>query len=1066
MTLRHETPRFAAACALWSVLAGPAPAQTIASGQIVTPTATPGALFQPLNPGLADAPYYNVDGAMSLALSPDQKTLLILTTGYNRLSDSSGNFLPADSTEWVFVYDVSGTGNPVLKQTVPVPNTFAGIAWAPNGGAFYVAGGVDDAVHTYAPGAQGWAESGAPIALNHHGAGNGLVPKLAPQLAPPSAAGIAVTADGSKLVVANLYNDSISIIDPVGRTVLAELDLRPGKINAAQAGVPGGEYPFWVAIQGSGTAYVSSMRDREVDVVSLGATPQVTSRIPVPGNPNKMILNQAQNLLFVAQDNADAVAVIDTTTNAVTASIPVTAPAGLLALPAQYRGAAPNALALSSDETRLYVSDGGINAVAVVALNQPGLPVLGLIPTGWYPNAVAYGPNGNLLYVVNSKSVPGPNPGNCYSGAGVYCYTGAPNEYVLQTEKAGFLTAPVPTPAALAGLTQQVAANNHFALVESQADQTAMAALRQQIKHVIYIVRENRTYDQVLGDLPVGNGDPKLVEFGQEVTPNQHRIAASFVALDNFYDPGSVSGNGWPWSTAARESDFGVKVLPPNYAGRGLTYEWEGTNRDVNIAIPTLAGRITADPIQGLNADPDLLPGTGNVAAPDGPGVGEQQLGYLWDAAFRAGASVRNYGFMLDLTLENAPKPFFVPLDPTPFADQVVMAVAANPTLAPVTDPYFRGFDNAYPDFWREQEWEREFALYQQNGSMPALQLVRFMHDHTGNFDTAIDGVNTPELEVADNDYAVGRLVDAVAHSAFAASTLIFVVEDDAQDGPDHVDAHRSIAYVVGPYVKHRQVVSTRYSTVNMLRTIEDVLGLDHLSLLDAYAGPMTDVFDLSQTQWSFGAQPSALLLGTTLPLPAAVNTGLPPRRPGSPHKALPVPIHDAAWWARRTAKLDFSAEDKNDAVAFNRLLWRGLKPGMPYPTARSGVDLRQNRAALLKASGIVPKPDLLVPAEEEAAGRGPAAHAAAPRCPPPPARRAAPGSPTPGWRAVAGSARLPASLLAAGQGHGLLGGRRRIHRYAVRNPHARPAAGAARPLRQLQGSPQGLGVPRLGHGR
>lgn len=960
MTLRAKALLVAASGACWIGLAGAQTVQTIPSGQAIAPTATPGALFQPLNPGLKDAPSYTVDGAISLAPSPDGKTLLILTTGYNLLNGADGNTIPDDSTEWVFVYDVSA-GTPVLKQTVSVPNTYAGIAWAPSGAAFYVAGGFDDEVHTYAAGAAGWAESGAPIALNHHGQGNSLVPKLDAALGPPAAAGLAVTADGSKLIVANLYNDSISVIDPVGRSVLAELDLRPGKIDAAQAGVPGGEYPFWVTIQGSATAYVSSMRDREIDVVSLGATPQVTARIPVPGNPLKMVLNQAQTLLFVAQDNADAVSVIDTTKNAVTATIPVTAPAGLLALPSNYRGAAPNALALSPDETRLYVTDGGTNAVAVVALNQTGFPVLGLIPTGYYPNAVSVSADGSLLYVVNEKSVAGPDPGNCVSDPESNCSSA--NQYVLQDEKAGFLTVPVPTGSVLAGLTQLVATNNRFQTVESQSDQALMAALRQKIKHVIYIVRENRTYDQILGDLPVGNGDPKLIEFGQLITPNQHLIAANFVDLDNFYDAGSVSGDGWPWSTASRESDFGFKALPPNYANRGLTYEWEGTNRDVNVGFATLPERIAVNAIQGLNADPDLLPGTGNVAAPDGPDAGEQQMGYLWDAAFRAGLTVRNYGFMLDLTLENAPAPFFVPLDPTPFKDNVVMAVAANPTLIPVTDPYFRGFDNAYPDFWREQEWEREFALYQQNGNMPSLQLVRFMHDHMGNFDTAIDGVNTPETEVADNDYAVGRLVDAVAHSVYADSTLIFVIEDDAQDGPDHVDAHRSVGYVVGPYVKHRQVVSTRYSTVNMLRTIEDVLGLDHLCLLDAYAPPMSDVFDLAQASWTFAAQPSSVLTGTDLPLPPAQSTGVPPRRPGSAGKSAVRPVRNAAYWARQTAKLDFSAEDRNDAVDFNRIIWRGLKPGVPYPTLRSHVDLRQDRLKLLKAAGIEPLPELLDPA-------------------------------------------------------------------------------------------------------
>ena len=209
-----------------------------------------------------------------------------------------------------------------------------------------------------------------------------------------------------------------------------------------------------------------------------------------------------------------------------------------------------------------------------------------------------------------------------------------------------------------------------------------------------------------------------------------------------------------------------------------------------------------------------------------------------------------------------------------------------------------------------------------------------------GDFGRALDGVNKPELQQADNDYAVGRLIQAVAASRYKKDTLIFILEDDAQDGPDHVDAHRSTAYVVGPYVKHGAVVSEYYTTVNMLRTIEDVLGLDHLSIFDANERPMTEVFDLQQADWSFTASPSALLATTQLPIPGLPKSGVTLRSG-----------HDAAYWAAKTRGMDFSSEDRVDAVGFNRIVWQGLMK-IPYPEQRSGADLRQGRAALLKAAG------------------------------------------------------------------------------------------------------------------
>ncbi len=917
------------------------------TGQQLTPTAPKGARFEALNPGLADFPGYIVGQAVTTVVSPDKKTLLILTSGYNLLNATSGpnlgNTIPADSKEYVFVYDISSNNVPAKKQVLQVPNTYNGIAFDPNGRSFYVAGGVDDNVHIYDAGATGWAErSSSPVKLGHT-AGNGLAVQ-------PEAAGLAVTKDGAKLVVANYYNDSVTLLqsepDASTWTVAGELDLRPGKINSANSGKPGGEYPFWVTVKGNDTAYVSSIRDREIDVVNIAGTPTLISRIKVTGQPLKMTMNAAQTRLYVAEDETDTVAVIDTGNNKVLSEIPAGAPQGLLAPSrADFTGNNTNSVTLSKDEKTLYVTNGNTNNVAVIELLGNGgyASVLGLIPTGWYPNSISLSADGKYMYVVNGKSPTGPNPGNCHGNvvpgrSAASC--GAANQYSLQLIKAGFQSFAVPNQNQLVSLTRQVAANNHYKRVISAADQTKMAALHSKIQHVIYIIKENRTYDQILGDLEVGNGDPDLVEFGQGTTPNLHNLARNFVTLDNFYDASEVSFDGWPWSTSARAPDVVERQVTVNYAGRGLTNDAEGTNRNVNVAIPTPAGRVAANPVSP--SDPDVLPGTTDTAAPDGPD-NEINGGYLWNSALRAGLSVRNYGFFIDLTryfLPAAYSQFSIPELPDPHASNTTVAYSTNVALAPFTDPYFRGFDNALPDYYRFQEWLREFNTNYSSGNLPALSLVRLMHDHTGSFSTAISGVNTPELQVADNDYSVGLLVQTIAHSQYKDNTLIFVIEDDAQDGGDHVDQHRSIAYVIGPYVKHNAVISSAYNTVDFVRTIEDVLGLPQLNLNDSVAVPMADLFNLKQTDWSYTATPSSLLANTTLPID--------PNLFAANRDHLLKPTHTAAYWAEATKGMDFTSEDRIDFNRYNHILWQGLNGDRPYPEASSGLDLRMNRTELL----------------------------------------------------------------------------------------------------------------------
>jgi len=930
--------------------AGAAAGQPLRTGEAtptgfsITPTAATGANFQALNPDLPTRPDFTAGQASAVALSPDGATLLILTSGFNRNLGPDGKAIAGESSEYVFVYDVSGAA-PAKRQVIQIADSFLGIGWAPAGDRFFVSGGVDDNVQEFT-GSAGGFRRGRTFALGHK-AGLGLLVK-------PASAGLAVSPDGRRLLVANIQNDSVSLIDLASGKV-SELDLRRGK------GLAGGTYPRAVVWLSNSKAYVASERDREIVAINLGrGLFGVGARIHTRGQPVALIARR--NRLYAALDNSDAVAVIDPTLDRLVETIPTAGPRAVLPRPGHLGGAGTNNLALSPDGRTLLVTNGGENALAVVRLDDraqgrkaaaarrrdsddaPAKPggseVVGLVPTGWYPTAVAVRPDGRQLYVVNGKSNAGPNPGNCRDNLSTANTAknacGAHNQYVWQLEKAGFLTLPAPGPAELGRLTRQVAQNDRFpGAREAGKGEAVMAFLRQHIHHVIYIVKENRSYDQILGDLEVGDGDPKLALFGRAITPNQHAIAREFVDLDRFFDSGESSNTGWNWTTAARTNDWTEREAPVNYARRGLQYDQEGANRNVNVAIATQAGRDAANPV--TPHDPNVLPGARDVAAPDGPD-GAAGAGYIWDGALRAGLSVRNWGFYGDLVrYDKDAGAARLPREREPWKSKLTVFYAANPSLLSISDPYFRAFDQSFPDFWRFREWEREFDGFAAAGKAPNLMLVRFPHDHTGEFSQAIDGVNTVETEVADNDYAVGMLVEKISKSRFARDTLIFVVEDDAQDGPDHVDAHRSVVFIAGPYVRHGAVISARHNTVDLIRTMEAVLGTAPLGLNDAMADPMAEVFDIhASADWRFEARVPAMLRSTKLPLP-----------PGR-EACLARPTHDAAWWAAAMKGQDFSAEDRLDTAAYNRALWRGLRGNEPYPGARNGADLRSHRAELL----------------------------------------------------------------------------------------------------------------------
>ena len=923
------------ATALWIFVSAGASAdepasQRLPTGQTLTPSAVPGSHFSPLVARVGPHPAYIADGAAAIAVSPDKREMLVLTSGYNRYNGPDAKILEPQSTQYVFRYAIRGRGTRWL-QTLQVPNSFGGIAWRPDGRAFIVGGGVDDAVYLFARRGTRFAPAGK-IGLGHKA---GLGADVQPQ-----AAGVAYSPDGQRALVANYYSDSVSLVDLRKRVVVAELDLRPGKISASAAGVPGGEFPFAILWVDSGRAWLSSPRDRQLVAVSItGRRIRVTARVATIGEPTALLADPKAGRLIASEDNADRLAFVDLRSGRLVAEPRLSLPASLAAPPLG-KGLNPNGLAMLPDG-RLLVTLGGINALAVLSPQIGENPVQALIPTGWYPSAVATSADGHRIIVVNRKSPPGPNPQGCAPELAVY--RGQPNacdsanQYILELEKAGLLDFPMPAGPALAAATVQVAQNIGLpGAAERAAADAHMEEIRRRVKHVIFIIKENRTYDQVLGDLDIGNGDPHLAILGKALSPNHHRLARQFVTLDNFYVSGEVSSTGWSWSTAARATDLLEKTAPVNYAGRGLAYESEEADRFV-YTQQSLAERHATNP--KLSTDPDLLPGPALLTAPDAEDDDLPNQGYLWNAAIRAGISVRNYGFA-DASIYDTGAVGEVPVVREPFKEKRRIYTPGDRLLAPLSDPYFRGFDQKLADYWRVQEWQREYDEQEDAGTLPQLTLLRLAHDHFGDFDKAIDGVNTVETQMADNDYSLGLVVERIARGKAAGSTLIFVIEDDAQNGADHVDARRSPAFIVGPYVRNGALVSTRYTTINILRTIEAVLGLKPLGLNDALAMPMADIFDPARSEWSYRAEAPDILRTTQLPISAD-------RFSTARNSAAATCVgRSADFWAAAMKGQDFRTEDRLNPDAFNSALWRGLGRG-PEPIVRDARDLRKDRERL-----------------------------------------------------------------------------------------------------------------------
>ncbi|HEY1654256.1 MAG TPA: alkaline phosphatase family protein [Candidatus Tumulicola sp.] len=903
--------------------ASPPPAVTLPTGQRITPLAAPGSTATRLVTGLRADGSADAGGAISVALAPDARTLLLLTSGYDyqyftpagrpirfpvpdpRTGRPTG--ATTAGTQWVFVYQV-GEGLPRLAQRIAIPNAFYGLAWSPDGRRFYVSGGTDDRVLVYERGRGGFVLDPPEIALGHDGGilartAAGRRGKLLGLDFGALAAGLAVSADGRTLAIANMQNDSLSLVDLRARRVVRQVRFaRPGG-RIAQ-----GEYPFGVAIlparDGSlQKAYASALRDGDVAVVRPAGS---VTYVRVGGEPNALQLDPPHARLYVANGDLDEIDEIDTQRDRLVRRIGLDRPADPL------RGANPNALALGARGDTLLVSLGGENAVAIVDLKSGS--VIGRIPTGWYPTALVR--RANALFVADAKSPSGPNP----NFDAVVGYVGSPagnprhiDEYVLDLEKADLLQIPLPSSGGLSRLSAIEDANNGFGMRGPNPD---MAFLRSRIRHVILVMKENRTYDQVLGDLHNGSdGDPRLTSFPYAVAPNHHELAEQFVTLDRFFASGDVSADGWNWTLQGRANEYTMRAAPISYASDAFSFDWNGLNRGLNLALPARGG--SRDPFHARattlldpSGDSTTLPGSKDIAA----------TGYLWDAVLRAGKSVRQYGLYTDPSFYAIGAPHYIPIVRHAYAAHAPQAPSSRQSLAPFTDVYYRGWDLNTPDRFRYEEWKREFDGYVRRGDLPAFEAVCLMMDHFGQFATNAGGLNTPYLQMADDDYALGLLVQAVSHSPYWKDTAIFVVEDDAQDGPDHVDSHRSPAFAISAYTRRGAVVHTPYTTMSVLRTIEAFLDVPPLGMYDANAPAMDDVFTREP---DVARGYTAVLPGNLCRRP--VRRDLAPECAHGRHTAIREPLRGAAWWIAQTRGFNFNRPDAIDPRRFNALLQTGL---------------------------------------------------------------------------------------------------------------------------------------------
>jgi len=709
-----------------------------------------------------------------------------------------------------------------------LPKTFYGLCFTPNGKSLLASGGEDDVVYQFHF-AEGYLSSRETIRFSR-------------QATAVVTTGLACSRDGKSLYAACCLGD---------RLMALELQ-HPEKPRPI--GMPAESHPYAALPAGkTDRLYVSLWGKSSVAVVDR-ATEKITSTWPTASHPTEMVLSPDESLLYVACADSNTVGVVDTQTGrqveVITTSLYPKAP----------HGSTPNSLALAPNGKTLWVANADANNLAVIDVSQRGQSrSLGFIPVGWYPTSVRMAAAADRIIVANGKGLSsranhnGPNPSIMTTKTKV--------EYIGGLFPGALSIITMPKPAEMPALSKAA-----YACSPLRADAAPISHGREPnhpipatvgevspIKHCIYIIKENRTYDQIFGDIREGNGDPGLCLFPERVTPNHHALARQFVLLDNFYVDGEVSANGHEWSMAAYATDYVEKVWP-------LVYRHEGEH--------------AGEAVNGFE-----YPGEGETP------IAIPASGYLWDRCREAGVSYRSYGEFI----ENGPRPG------SPGHTRVK-------GLEGHFDPLFRSFDLAYSDQRRADRFIEELKRFENEGEMPRLIILRLPNDHTEG--TKRDAP-TPTAFVADNDLAVGRVVEAVSHGKFWKDTAIFVLEDDAQNGPDHVDAHRSPALVVSPYTKRRHVDSNMYSTSSMLRTMELILGLKPMTQFDAAAQPIYDSFQAAADVTPFTHVPARVSLD---------------ERNGA-----------EAWGADESAQMDFRKADAADDQRLNEIIWRSIR-GANHP--------------------------------------------------------------------------------------------------------------------------------------
>ena len=785
--------------------------------------ATPEAPFETLRPRLPTGA--RLDPAVEVRPAGPMPLGVAVAPGGTRVAMSLGGW----SLQGVQIVDAT-TG--AVVQTLPQLAAFVGVAFAPDGRTLWASGGNQDVVYRY-----DW--DGAAAALRDSVVLAVKVPRRSGTRYP---AGVGVSPDGRRLYVAENLADSLAVVDTeTGRVVQR---------------VATDRYPVNVVVALNGDVFVSAWGGQTVSALRPDARGGLAERgrWPVARHPSALLLSADGSRLFAASGSTDRVAVVDTETGAVVAELLDPAPGG----PGE--GSTPNALALSPDGLRLFVAEADNNAVAVFDLSAAtsGVPaatggdaLAGRVPVGWYPTALALTPAG--LVVASGKGLgTGPNP--AYPQPGTSRGESFRTNYTLGQIEGGVSVLPdaMFTPAALAATSPRVAAANNWTAPRA-------APAYPPFEHVVYIIKENRTYDQIFGDLPAGDGDTSLVFFPRPVSPNHHALAERFGLYDRFFVNAEVSPDGHNWSVGAYTTDYLQKTIPSNYSGRGRTYDYEGTNR-----------------------------GFGTAFIPEDD-VAEPANGYLWDLAERAGITFRNYGEFV--------VPEGVDADGLPQGYR-----GTKPFLAANTDTRFPGYNLAIPDQVRADRYIAELDSFVARGEMPALEIVRLPNDHTAG---ARAGAPTPRAMVADNDLALGRIVEALSRSPFWATTVVFVVEDDAQNGPDHVDSHRTPFLVVSPY-NRPGTVSRFTNTTDVLATIEGILGLGSLSQFDHFGRPLVGIWADTPDLRPVPALTPAVSL-------TELNVA------GTPD-------------ARASEMLALDIEDVADEDLFNRILWRAARGARPYP--------------------------------------------------------------------------------------------------------------------------------------